>query len=420
MFIRPYLTEAEVVLHLFAPDRRNTMMRSSILSRNRSYIGLLVANTILGSAMPMMIILGGLAGLMLAPSTALATLPASLSTLAGLFAAAPFSLLMGRLGRKAGFFAGGACATAGALMGVWALLTGSFVLLCLAHLALGAALACYQFFRFAAAETVSAAWQPVAISLILTSGLIAAFVGPQVFIWAKDALAPVPLAGAYAALAGLSVIGLLPLLLIRLPKPPQTAPQTLKDRLTSLSVLKHRPVRLAVGLGAVSQGIMVFMMVPTPLAMIGCGFSEAVAGDVIRWHVVAMFAPSFFTGFLIKRFGAERIAFTGITLLIVASLVAMSGLTAGHFYGSLVVLGVGWNFGFIGATALLAQAVSEQDKAAVQGANETAIALVSTLCAFAAGALVAGVGWAALAGVSAVLLALAFVVFYRETREVQR
>lgn len=389
----------------------------SVISRNGSYIGLLVANTILGSAMPMMIILGGLAGLMLAPSTALATIPASLSTLAGLFAAAPFSLLMGKRGRKTGFVAGAVCAIVGALIGVWALFADSFLLLCIAHLALGAALACYQFFRFAAAEVVSADWQPVAISLILTSGLIAAFVGPQVFIIAKDALAPIPLAGAYGALAIVSCIGLIPLALTQLPLPKVAPPQTLAQRFAALSVLKRKSVRTAVGLGAVSQGIMVFLMVPTPLAMIECGFSEAVAGDVIRWHVVAMFAPSFFTGFLIKRFGVQPIAMVGLLLLIVASLAALSGLSSAHFYGSLILLGVGWNFGFIGATTMLASAVNDAEKSLVQGANDTVIALVSTVCAFAAGAIIAGFGWAVLACVSLVLLIGASGTFAIEFRK---
>jgi len=391
-------------------------MHTSFISRNGNYLSLLVANTILGSAMPMLIILGGLAGLMLAPSTALATLPASLQMLAGLFAAAPFSLLMGRRGRKTGFVTGVVCAVFGALLGVWALYIGSFLLLCIAHLALGAALACYQYFRFAAAETVSAEWQPVAISLMLTSGLIAAFVGPQMFIAAKDTLAPIPLAGAYAALAVLSIIGLVPLALTRLPAPTNGSSQSLKERFASLSVLKRKPVRLAVGLGAVSQGIMVFLMVPTPLAMIGCGFSEAVAGDVIRWHVVAMFAPSFFTGFLIKKFGVHPIALIGLALLIASSIAALSGLTSVHFYGSLVLLGIGWNFGFIGATTMLANSVSEDEKALVQGANDTVIALVSTLCAFAAGAIIAGLGWAVLAAVSLGLLVAVSAMFVKEIR----
>lgn len=392
-------------------------MRISIISRNGSYLGLLAANTILGSAMPMMIILGGLAGLMLAPTIAMATLPASLSMLAGLFAAAPFSLLMGRRGRKTGFIAGASCAVIGALIGVWALYNGNFVVLCIGHLALGAALACYQFFRFAAAETVSADWQPVAISLILTSGLIAAFFGPQVFIVTKDALAPVPLAGAYAALAILSLIGLIPLVLTRLPAPTISPPQSLKQHFTSLSVLKRKPIRLAVGLGAVSQGIMVFLMVPTPLAMIGSGFSEAVAGDVIRWHVVAMFAPSFFTGFLIKRFGVKPIAIIGLACLILASIVAFGGMASVHFYGSLIILGIGWNFGFIAATIMLANCVPDHEKSLVQGANDTVIALVSTLCAFAAGAIIAGFGWTMLAATSLLLLVMASAIFIKETHK---
>ncbi|GAA6177453.1 MFS transporter [Sulfitobacter pacificus] len=382
-------------------------MSSLTFARNGNFLGLLAANTILGAAMPMLIILGGLAGLMLAPSTALATLPASLQTLAGLFAAAPFSLLMGRRGRKAGFALGVAAAMAGALLGVWAMISGSFILLCIAHLFLGAALACFQFFRFAAAEVVSPEWQPVAISLMLTSGLVAAFGGPQVFIMAKDALAPVPLAGAYGAIAVISLIGLLPLAFVRMAKPIAPAKQSFGKRLASLSVLRRGPVRKAVAIGAVSQGIMVFLMIPTPLAMVGCGFSEATSGDVIRWHVVAMFAPSFFTGFLIKRYGTQRIAIGGLVLLILSALVALSGLSGAHFYASLILLGLGWNFGFIGATNMLANVVSEAEKPVVQGANDTVIALASTICAFAAGAIVAGYGWTVLAVVALIILVIA-------------
>ncbi|GLQ25415.1 MFS transporter [Sulfitobacter pacificus] len=382
-------------------------MSSLTFARNGNFLGLLAANTILGAAMPMLIILGGLAGLMLAPSTALATLPASLQTLAGLFAAAPFSLLMGRRGRRAGFALGVAAAMAGALLGGWAMISGSFILLCIAHLFLGAALACFQFFRFAAAEVVSPEWQPVAISLMLTSGLVAAFGGPQVFIMAKDALAPVPLAGAYGAIAVISLIGLLPLAFVRMAKPIAPAKQSFGKRLASLSVLRRGPVRKAVAIGAVSQGIMVFLMIPTPLAMVGCGFSEATSGDVIRWHVVAMFAPSFFTGFLIKRYGTQRIAIGGLVLLILSALVALSGLSGVHFYASLILLGLGWNFGFIGATNMLANVVSEAEKPVVQGANDTVIALASTICAFAAGAIVAGYGWTVLAVVALIILVIA-------------
>lgn len=381
---------------------------------NRNFLGLLLANTILGAAMPMLLILGGLTGLLLAPSPGLATLPASVQTLAGLAAAAPFSLLMGRVGRRLGFAVGGALAVIGALAATFALFVESFALLCAAHFALGAALASFQFFRFAAGEVVSEEWRPVAISLMLTSGLVAAIGGPQLFIAAKDVLAPVPLAGAYAALAVVGLLGLLPLLAVNTPRPEQAAPHAeasgaAAGRFAFLAVLRRRPVRRAVMLGAVSQGVMVFLMIPTPLAMIGCGFSESMAGDVIRWHIVAMFAPSFFTGFLIRRFGAQNIALSGLALMIVAGLAAAAGLSAAHFYGSLILLGLGWNFGFVGATSMLAAAVTGAEKASVQGVNDTVIALASSICAFAAGLVVTSLGWAlvAISACAVILLALA-------------
>jgi predicted MFS family arabinose efflux permease len=388
-------------------------MSVASFARNGNFLGLLLANTILGSAMPLLIILGGLAGLMLAPSTALATVPASLQTFAGLLAAGPFSLLMGRFGRKIGFMVGGGFAIGGALLGTWALVDGNFVILCLAHLMLGAALASYQYFRFAAAEVVSHDWQPVAISLMLSSGLIAAFAGPQVFIWAKDALMPVPLAGAYVSIAVLSIIGLLPLAIIHMPHVASGQTLSFRAKLAALAKLRRGPVGLAIGIAAISQGVMVFLMIPTPLAMIGFGFSEAVAGDVIRWHVVAMFAPSFFTGFLIKWLGTRPIAIAGIILLIIAAFIAFSGLSQSHFYISLILLGVGWNFGFIGATNMLANAVSPQDRAVVQGANDTVIALTSTIFAFAAGAIIAGFGWAVLsvAALGVLVIALGVVAW---------
>ncbi|GLT11034.1 MFS transporter [Sulfitobacter porphyrae] len=379
-------------------------------ARNGNFIGLLMANTILGFAMPMLLILGGLTGLHLSPNAALVTLPASVQTLAGMLAAAPFSLLMGRFGRRIGFAAGGVLALAGAALGASALVSGNFVLLCLAHFILGAALSSFQYFRFAAAEVVSPEWQPVAISLMLTSGLVAAIGGPQVFIMAKDALAPIPLAGAYVALAVVILVGMVPLALVRIPRAPAAGRVAGAKRFASLAVLRRGPVRRAIGIAAISQGVMIFMMIPTPLAMLGCGFTEAVAGDVIRWHVVAMFAPSFVTGFLIKWFGKERIAVAGLVILAIAAVGAAAGLSSAHFYGSLILLGVGWNFGFIGATSMLATAVTDGEKAAVQGLNDTLIALVSTICAFAAGLVVTGFGWAVVAIVSMLIVLPAIAV----------
>ncbi|MEM8787434.1 MAG: MFS transporter [Pseudomonadota bacterium] len=372
---------------------------------------LLGANAILGTALPMMIVLGGLAGLMLAPAEGLATLPTAVSTLAGLFAAAPFSLFMGRFGRRAGFVVGALFAAAGGGMGLWAVLQGSFVMLLTGHFMLGAALACFQFFRFAAAEVVPDRWRSVAISLMLTSGLIAAVVGPEVFARTKDALVPIPLAGAYGAIIGLAMLGVFPLLFLRgLGAAPMPVEGT-AAKLDVLAVLRRRAVALAIFAGAISQGVMVLLMVPTPIVMVGCGFDATTGAQVVGWHVLAMFAPSFVTGFLIQRFGASAIVYVGLALLAVAALIAASGLTLPHFYVSLIVLGVGWNFGFIGATSMLADALAPQERAAVQGINDTSIALASATAAFASGALVAGFGWvtltlASLPIVGATLLAL--------------
>ena len=394
--------------------KRHPMSVAALL-QTRNFVGLVLANTILGSAFPMQLILGGLTGLMLAPTPGLATLPAAVQTLAALIAAAPFSLLMGRMGRRAGFALGAVITLLAGITATHALYAQSFVLLCAAHFLMGAGWAAFQYFRFAAGEVVDTKWRPVAISLMLSSLLIAALVGPQIFIVAKDALAPIPFAGAYAAVAIIAVLGLVPLAIVRMPLPARAPQSANAGRFAALSALRRRPIKRAVGIGAVSQGVMVFLMVPTPLAMIACGFTEDTAGDVIRWHIVAMFAPSFFTGFLIQRFGAQTIAVTGLAMIIASAIGAAMGITAVHFYGALIVLGLGWNFAFIGATALLDAAVPEAEKAAVQGANDTVIALVSTICAFAAGFVISSLGWAVLAMISGgiVLLALALLALDR-------
>ncbi|ABG30271.1 membrane protein, putative [Roseobacter denitrificans OCh 114] len=379
---------------------------------------MLVANTILGTAFPIQLILGGLAGLVLAPSPTLATLPASIQTLAGMVAAAPISLLMGRMGRRAGFALGGLMTLMGATTATQALYADNFVLLCVAHFLMGAGWASFQYFRFAAGEVVEKKWRPVAISLMLSSLLIAAIGGPQLFIAAKDILAPVPFAGAYVATGLIAVLGLVPLLAVQMPQPKGSSQDTPARKFAPRAALRRPAIMHAVGIAAVSQGVMVFLMIPTPIAMVGCGFSEDTAGDVVRWHIVAMFAPSFFTGFLIKRFGASTVAITGLIIIVAAAVAATLGLSAMHFYGALIVLGVGWNFGFIGATAMLDAAVSENKKATVQGANDTIIALVSTICAFAAGFVVSSLGWVFLAMISGGVVVLALGVLFADRARV--
>ncbi|MEM8974024.1 MAG: MFS transporter [Pseudomonadota bacterium] len=354
---------------------------------------LLGANAILGAALPMMIVLGGLAGLMLAPNPGLATLPTSVSTLAGLFAAAPFSVFMGRYGRQPGFVVGALLASVGGAAGFAGMMQGSFATLLIGHFLIGAALACFQFFRFAAAEVVPNHWRSVAISLMLTSGLFAALAGPQIFAWTQDLLPSVPFAGAYVATIGLAAIGVLPLLFLKGLRTTSALDANQRAQVDIVAVVQRPEVAVAILTAAVSQGVMVLLMVPTPIVMVACGFDAATGAHVVGWHVVAMFAPSFVTGSLVKRFGANGIVLVGLALLAAAALFAAAGITLGHFYVSLIMLGVGWNFGFIGATSLLTDALKPEERASIQGINDTAVALASAVAAFTSGAVVAGFGW---------------------------
>lgn len=361
--------------------------------KNKGNIALiLLAAAILGSAMPMLIVLGGLAGLTLTPHPTLSTLPPSMQMLAGLFAAAPISYLMGRKGRKAGFVVSAGFAAIGGLLGGIAMLTSQFWMLIAAHIALGAALVGINYFRFAASEIVPKSMQSVVISFVLGAGLISALIGPEVFNRTKDLLAPVPFAGAYFAIIPIVIIGLVPILLARFAKVAETSQATLKP-VSVRNVIKRRPVLLAVLAGSISGGIMVLLMTPTPLAMTHHGHSEIEASSVIKWHVIAMFAPSFVTGWIIKRLGVINVIAMGMALLAGACGLAAAGISLHHFYSALIVLGIGWNFGFIGATTLLAQSLEPHERAKVQGFNDTALALSLTLASFASGALVTHFSW---------------------------
>lgn len=363
---------------------------------NRNFLLVLASNAVLGAPMPMLIILGGLAGILLAPLDALATVPVSVQMLAGLVAAAPMSMFMGRFGRKLGFLAAAGLAFAGGLTGMLALFWSSFWLLCLGHACLGAALISFGYFRFAAAELVAEKWRPSAISFTLGAGLVAAVLGPEIFIQTRDAFEPIPFAGAYLAIAGIAAAGSVLVFVTRYP-PPAAQPRDGQAPATatpSARVVLRRPrVKVALIASAASYAVMVLLMTPAPLAMVGCGFTDVQAGDVIRWHVIAMFAPSFFTGILISRFGSGAIIATGAILLGLAAIVALADTTLSHFYASQILLGVGWNFGFVGATAMLAESIDPAERPAIQGVNDTGVALASTIASFGSGALISTFAW---------------------------
>jgi MFS family permease len=365
---------------------------------NGSFLLVLASNAVLGAPMPMLIILGGLAGILLAPFDALATVPVSVQMLAGLVAAAPMSVFMGRYGRKLGFLVAAGLAFAGGLAGMLALFWSSFWMLCLGHACLGAALISFGYFRFAAAELVAEKWRPTAISFTLGAGLVAAVLGPEIFILTRDAFQPIPFAGAYLAIAAIAAAGSVLVLVTRYPPPPAQRRDGQAPAVASARVIVRRPkVAVALVASAASYAAMVLLMTPTPLAMVGCGFSDAQAGDVIRWHVIAMFAPSFFTGLLISRFGSSTIVTTGAMLLGLSAVAAIAGITLVHFYVSLILLGIGWNFGFVGATAMLTESLDATERPVVQGVNDTGVALASTIASFGSGALISAFDWTTVA-----------------------
>lgn len=380
-----------------------------------NFVLILLAAAILGSAMPMLIVLGGLAGLTLTPHPTLSTLPPSMQMLAGLFAAAPISYLMGKKGRKAGFVASAGFAAIGGLLGGLAMLTSQFWLLIAAHIALGAALVGLNYFRFAVSEVVPKHMQSIAISFILGAGLISALIGPEVFNRTKDLLAPVQFAGAYFAIIPIVILGVIPVLLAQFGEAKTSSDKT-SEPVSVREVLKRRPVLLAVLAGSISGGIMVLLMTPTPLAMTHHGHSEIDASSVIKWHVIAMFAPSFVTGWIIKRMGVINVISIGMVLLGGASALAVTGVSLHNFYSALIVLGIGWNFSFIGATTLLAQSLEPHERAKVQGFNDTALALAFTIASFSSGALVTSFSWdiVALAALPILALMLLMLMFSRK------
>ncbi len=364
-------------------------------SRAKAAVAILVwAQSVLGAQMPVHFILGGLAGAVLAEDPAYATLPISL-TVAGSMVAAPLmSWVMGRLGRRIGFLIGAGAGALACWIAAEAIAARDFPLFCAAGALLGIYMAGHNFYRFAAADLASPAFRPKAISWVMAGGLAAAVLGPQIVVWFQDAMAPVPYAGAYRALVLVTLLGALPLLALDIPPPRRPEGGEPLPRPWG-AILSDRRIVVAMLCAMVSYALMNLVMTSTPLAMLGCGFESADAAGVVRIHVIAMYLPSFFTGLLILRFGATRVIAAGLLLLAGGGAVALSGVALEDFTLALALVGVGWNFGFVGATTMLAGAHGPEDRARVQGLNDFLVMGLVTLASFSSGALLAGYGWEA-------------------------
>ncbi len=375
-------------------------------ARARRNVAVLVAaQAVLGAQMPMIFTVGGLAGTMLAPNACLATLPISLIVFGSMTTAPWLSSVMQRAGRVPGFLIGAAGGAAGAAICAAALLWNSFPLFLLGSYMTGIYLSAQGFFRFAAADTASDAFRPKAISYVMAGGLLSAIIGPALGTSLVDSFM-VPFLGTYLAVIALNALGLFLFFALDIPKPPKPKPGAGIGR-TRLELLKEPAIAVAIVCAMVSYALMNLVMTSTPLAVVGCGFETTTAGHVVTAHVLAMYAPSFVTGHLIARFGARTIVWAGLAILAAAGAVALQGVDLANFFVALVLLGVGWNFGFIGATTMLSAAHAPEERGAVQGMNDALVFGCVTVASLASGGLMNCSGGDAVAGWSAVNLAMA-------------
>ena len=370
----------------------------------RNVIVLMLAQAILGAQIPMLFIIAGLAGTGLASNICFATLPISMIVVGSMLSATPLAALMQRYGRRAGFLIGTTGGALGGAVGAYGLYTASFTLFLIGSLLTGIYMSAQGFYRFAAADTASAAFRPKAISYVLAGGLASAIVGPQLVKVTSDAMV-VPFLGSYIAVILLNIVGSGLFLFLNIPKPPLPAKDAPRGR-SRRELLKTPRIAVAVICGMVSYALMNLVMTSTPLAMVGCGFGAGRAADVVTGHVLAMFAPSFFTGHLIARFGVEKILGLGIAILAAAGVVALQGVELGNFFVTLVLLGLGWNFGFIGATAMLASAHEPHEQGRMQGLNDLIVFGGVSVASLASGGLMNCSGGDAQAGWIAVNLAM--------------
>tara|TARA_R110002049_G_scaffold23545_4_gene83410 strand:- start:3865 stop:5082 length:1218 start_codon:yes stop_codon:yes gene_type:complete len=370
----------------------------------RNVAVLVAAQAFLGAQMPMIFLVGGLAGQSLATNVCLATLPISMIVLGSMLSATPISAIMQRFGRRAGFFVGAAGGATGAAVAAYGLYLASFPVFLLGSLLTGVYMSAQGFYRFAAADTASDDFRPKAISYVMAGGLVSAVLGPQLASATSTSLV-VPFLGTYLAVVVLNAVGSLLFLFINIPAPPVPSVDAPKGR-TRWELLTTPRIAVAVICGMVSYALMNLVMTSTPLAVVGCGYSQDSAGYVVTGHVLAMFAPSFFTGHLIARFGVEKIMGLGLVILAAAGLVALQGVDLGNFFVALILLGLGWNFGFIGATTMLAGAHEPHERGRMQGLNDLLVFGGVTVASLASGGLMNCSGGTAVEGWAAVNIAM--------------
>jgi MFS family permease len=359
----------------------------------------------------------GLVGTELAPSLLLATLPYSLIATTNAAVTVPASFLMARLGRRAGFVLGALIGGLGGVVSAWAIFERDFLLFCLGNALWGAFQATAQYYRFAAADAAAPAFRSRAVSYVLAGGVAAALIGPEIATRSKDLFAPVLFAGSFLAISVLAICTILTLAFLDIPVPSRAERTQAGGR--PFGEIARQPIFIAaVANGVIGYAIMSFVMTASPIAAVGCGLSSGDAAGIIRFHLIGMYVPAFFTGALIARYGTTRIALTGTVLLLLCGIVALSGTSKPHFWLALALLGFGWNFMFVAGTTMLTQSYRPEERAKVQGLNEFLIAGSSALGSLASAGVYGGFGWDGLnlAVMPFLLLCAAITLWYALTQ----
>lgn len=373
-------------------------------------IRLAAAQALTGANSAVIFATGSIVGAALAPSVSLATVPLSMYVLGLAAGTLPTGMISRAYGRRVAFIAGTACGTCTGLLGAFAILYGSFELFCCATFLGGLYGSVSQSYRFAAADGASAAFRPKAVSWVMAGGVFAGVLGPQLVQWTMDIWSPYLFAFSFVVQSAVALVAMVILAGVDAPRP---APADLHRGRPLLEIARQPRFIAAALCGVIAYPTMNLVMTSAPLAMKMCGLSVSDSNFGIQWHIVAMYGPSFFTGTLIARFGAPRVVAAGLLLEACGAMIGLSGITAMHFWATLIVLGMGWNFGFVGASALVLETHRPEERNKVQAFNDFLVFGMMAVGSFSSGQLLANYGWAAvnwvvfppvLLGVSVLLL----------------
>lgn len=371
---------------------------------------LTVAQALAGANAVVVYATGAIVGNMLAPSPALATLPISIFVVGMAVCSLPAGAIAQRYGRRTAFMVGTGCGVLVGLLAVLAVVQGLFWLFCAATFLGGAYAAVVLSFRFAAADCVPPERRPRALSFVMAGGIFAGVIGPQLVTHTMNLWLPYVFAGTFLAQAAVAALSALTLIGVRLPMP--TAEEVAGGR--PLGVIVRQPEFItAATCGVVSYLLMNFLMTAAPLAMLMCGLSQESSNLGIQWHVIAMYAPSFFTGRLITRFGAPRVVMAGLALTGLSAAVGLLGVDVAHFWLTLILLGLGWNFGFVGASALVLACHRPEERTRVQSFNDFIVFGTVAFGSFLSGGLLTAYGWNTVLWLSFVPLVVAVVALAR-------